>query len=183
MNYYVDIKITPDTEMRINVLLNKVYSKLHKALHTLNSTDIGVSFPRYRVLLGDVIRIHSSESKLTELQAMNWLGSLSGYCAVSSIQAIPEKVSYRTLSRIQANMTEAKLRRLIKRGSISTEDAKSYKAKMFSQGLDNPYLELESSSNGHKHRRYLNFGDLCDASVDGDFDSFGLSKTATIPWF
>ena len=51
-------------------------------------------------------------------------------------------------------MTEAKLRRLIKRGSISQDKIKSYKAKMFQQGLDNPYLELESTSTGHKHRHY-----------------------------
>jgi len=42
MNYYTDIKINPDAEMRENVLLNKVYAKLHKALHTLKATDIGI---------------------------------------------------------------------------------------------------------------------------------------------
>lgn len=183
MNYYLDIKIVPDDDVPIYFIRNKIYSKLHKALHTLKSTDIGVSFPRYKVLLGDVIRLHSSETRLKELNAMNWLGGLSGYCSVSAVQKIPEKVSHRNTSRIQANMTEAKLRRLIKRGSISIEDAKNYKAKMFSQGLDNPYIEFESSSNGHKHRRYLNFSNFCDTASSGEFDSFGLSKTATVPWF
>jgi len=54
---------------------------------------------------------------------------------------------------------------------------------MFTQGLDNPYLELESGSNGHKHRRYIQFGELLDAPVKGEFDQFGLSKVATVPWF
>ena len=54
---------------------------------------------------------------------------------------------------------------------------------MFSQGLDYPYLELISCSNGEKHRRYIQFGDLKDTSVEGSFDSFGLSLQATIPWF
>jgi CRISPR-associated endonuclease Csy4 len=80
-------------------------------------------------------------------------------------------------------MTEAKLRRSLKRGSISSEEAKQYKAKMYSQSLDNPYLELESSSNGNKHRRYLEFGELSNEETTGEFDQFGLSKTATIPWF
>jgi len=183
MKHYIDIKLNPDAEMRINVLLNKTYSKLHKALFTLKSTDIGVSFPRYKVLFGDIIRLHSSESRLKELQAMNWLGALSGYCSVSSIQKIPAEITHRNISRIQANMTEAKLRRLIKRGSISEEKAKVYKTKMFSQGLDNPYLELESTSNGHKHRRYINFSNITDSPHMGEFDDFGLSKTATVPWF
>ena len=183
MNNYIDVQIKPDAEMRENLLLNKVYTKLHKALHTLKANDIGVSFPNYKVMLGDVIRLHASQERLAELQATNWLGGLIGYCDVAGIQAIPDSVKYRNISRIQANMTASKLRRLEKRGSINAEQAKQYKAKMFSQGLDNPYLELESSSNGNKHRRYLKFGEMVEIPINGEFDHFGLSKTATIPWF
>ncbi len=183
MKFYVDIILKPDDEMRENVLLNKVYTKLHKALVTLKSTEIGVSFPHYQVMLGEVLRIHGAETKLVELQATDWLGRLSGYCRIGSIQTIPSKVKYRNISRKQANMTEAKLRRLIKRGSISAEEIKSYKAKMFQQGLDNPYLELESTSNRHKYRRYIAFGKIKNTENTGKFDFFGLSKIATIPWF
>ncbi|MDF1583142.1 MAG: type I-F CRISPR-associated endoribonuclease Cas6/Csy4 [Methyloprofundus sp.] len=183
MNYFIDIKIKPDAEMRENVLLNKVISKLHKALFSLKSTEIGVSFPNYKVLLGNVIRLHGAEARLSELQNMHWLGGLSGYCQVAPIQTVPDNVAYRNISRIQSNMTEAKLRRLLARGSISTEEIKKYKAKMFTLGLDNPYLELESTSTGHKHRRYLNFSEETVLPVTGKFDFFGLSKTATIPWF
>ena len=183
MNHYIDIAINPDAEMRENLLLNKVYSKLHKRLFELQSTDIGISFPHYKVMLGDLIRIHGLEEKLSKLHAINWLGGLASYCKVSAVQAIPTGVSYRTVSRKQSNMTEAKLRRLIKRGSITENEIKAYKAKMFQQGLNNPYLEIESTSNGHKHRRYLQFSELLVAPVDGEFDQFGLSKTATIPWF
>jgi len=183
MNFYVDITLLPDDDIPTYFIRNKVYTKLHKALSTLKATDIGVSFPKYRVKLGDVIRIHGAKQRLDGLQAMNWLGGLSGYCEVSDILAVPEKVKYRVVSRIQSNMTEAKLRRLIKRGSITPEEVKQYKAKMFSIGLDNSYLELESNSNGHKHRRYIQFGELSPTASKGEFDQFGLSKTASIPWF
>ncbi|MEE9356017.1 MAG: type I-F CRISPR-associated endoribonuclease Cas6/Csy4 [Methylococcaceae bacterium] len=86
MNNYMDIVIKPDAEMRENLLLNKVYSKLHKRLFELQSTDIGISFPRYKVMLGALIRLHSTDRKLTELLAMDWLGGLVGYCEVSPIQ-------------------------------------------------------------------------------------------------
>lgn len=183
MDSYIDITIKPDEEMRGNVLLNKVYTKLHKALSEQKLTDVGVSFPRYKILLGNVIRIHGGETRLLELGAMSWLGGLSGYCDVSTAQKVPEGTAYRTISRKQSNMTEAKLRRLIKRGSISPEAVKAYKAKMFEKGLDNSYLELESASNGHKHRRYIQFGELRTTPVQGMFDQFGLSKNATVPWF
>ncbi|MBF0264822.1 MAG: type I-F CRISPR-associated endoribonuclease Cas6/Csy4 [Gammaproteobacteria bacterium] len=169
--------------MALNVLLNKIYTKFHKALFTLNADNIGISFPKYKVLLGNTIRLHSSKQSMKELQSTNWIGGLSGYCDISAIQEIPEQVKYRTISRKQANMTEAKLRRLIKRSTISSEETKKYKTKMFSQSLENAYLELDSNSNGHKYRRYIQFGELQDKPVNGHFDTFGLSKTATIPWF
>ncbi|MEJ2075925.1 MAG: type I-F CRISPR-associated endoribonuclease Cas6/Csy4 [Reinekea sp.] len=44
------------------------------------------------------------------------------------------------------------------------------------------YMELTSGSNGHKHRRYIELGPLQDRPLAGEFDQFGLSKTATIAW-
>lgn len=183
MNSYIEITIKPDAEMRENVLLNKVYTKFHKALSTLKSDCIGVSFPSYQTKLGCVMRIHSHDAMLRDLTGLNWLGGLVGYCDMSEIQVVPSGCEYRTISRIQSTMSQSKLKRLIKRGSISDEQVKSYKAKMFTKGLDNPYFELESGSNGHKHRRYLQFSEIKKAPVQGDFDQFGLSKTATVPWF
>ncbi len=49
--------------------------------------------------------------------------------------------------------------------------------------LDNPYLELKSGSNGHRHKRFIKFGEIKDAPIKGSFDTFGLSKTGTVPWF
>lgn len=183
MQHYIDVRIKPDAELRENVLLNKVYTKLHKALCDLKSTDIGVSFPEYKIKLGCVIRIHAMEMRLEALQQGDWLGGLIGYCAISAIQSIPGQVRYRTVSRIQSTMSPAKLKRLIKRGSIQESEIKQYKAKLFQNGLDNPFLELESTSNGHLHRRYIAFSELMDKPMQGEFDQFGLSKTATVPWF
>jgi CRISPR-associated endonuclease Csy4 len=183
MHKYIDIKLFPDAENRSTLLMNAVYSKLHKALYDLSSTSIGVSFPEYNVTLGDVLRLHGSEIDLGALQGKNRLGGMAGYCRVSEILAVPDNVKYRTVSRQHVTMTLSKLNRLIKRGSIPEDEVKQYKAKMFTRGLDNPYLELQSGSNGQRHRRYIQFGDLCDVSTEGVFDQFGLSNTATVPWF
>lgn len=183
MNFYIDIIINPDAEMPLNRLLNTLYAKLHKTLFDLQSKNIGVSFPAYKVLLGNCLRIHGSQDSLINLQKSDWIGGLIGYCKVSEILLVPSTCQYKSIGRIQTTMSPAKLRRLIKRGTIAEDEVKQYKAKMFTKGLDNPYVELESASNGHKHRRYIQFGDLLDRPVEGEFDTFGLSKTATIPWF
>jgi len=183
MDNYIDIQIQPDAEMRENVLMNKVYTKLHKALFDLKSTSIGISFPEYKVLLGHKIRLHGNPSMLNDLQGLNWLGGLSGYCQLSEILPVPQNAQYRVISRKQSTMTNAKLNRLIKRGTISKENIKAYKAKMFTKGLDNPYFELDSTSNEQLHRRYIQFSEVLSEPVKGEFDHFGLSKTATVPWF
>jgi len=183
MQNYIEIKLKPDAEIPINRLMNMVYSKLHKALCDLDSNNIGISFPAYNVMLGNCLRIHGSQNALEGLQKINWIGALIGYCKISEIEAIPDHCQFRKVSRIQTSMSTSKLRRLVKRGSISEDEVKQYKVKMFAQGLDNPYLELESASNGHRHRRYIQFSILYDAPIDGTFDTFGLSQTATIPWF
>jgi len=183
MDHYIDIRILPDAEMRENLLLNKVYTKFHKALCILNTNDIGVSFPEYKIKLGRLFRIHGSAERLTELQKMQWLGGLSGYCNISEIKTVPEKITFRVISRIQTTMSPAKYRRLLVRGTITEEGQKQYKARMFLKGLDNPYLELESGSNRQLYRRYFHFGDITDSPVTGKFDTFGLSKTATVPVF
>lgn len=183
MDHYIEVRLKPDAEMRENVLMNMVYTKLHKTLFDLNSAVIGVSFPDYQLKLGSRIRLHGRAVNLENLQSQNWLGGLIGYCAVTNIAKVPQLVQHRTVSRIQSNMTQSKLNRLLRRGSIEPEQVREYKAKLFTKGLDNPYIELQSASNGNKHRRYIRFGELKSEPTLGEFDFFGLSKTATIPWF
>ena len=183
MKLYIDIYLLPDPEFTATVLMNSLVSKLHKALCDLDSTSIGVSFPKCKATLGNVLRIHSEKSILNDLQAFDWIGGMSSYCHQSQIKPVPSNVKFRTISRKQPTMSLAKLKRLLKRGSITEMEVKSYRAKMFVKGLDNPYVELVSASNGNKHRRYIEFGPLQDQPVAGQFDSFGLSKIATIPWF
>lgn len=185
MNHYIEIKLQPDAELETPVLVNILMSKLHKTLCDLNSTSIGVSFPKASVTLCNLLRLHGSEPDLFNLINKNWLGGMSGYCKVSEICLVPEAVKHRTVSRKQLTKSSAKLRRQQKRGNLTEAQLADYQVKMISQHekMTLPYLDLTSGSNGHKHRRYIQLGELLDHPVAGEFDQFGLSKTATIPWF
>lgn len=129
MDNYLNITVLPDEEMNENELLNKAYSKLHKALFDLQANDIGVSFPEFKCKPGRVLRIHSNATRLLQLQQLNWLGGLLGYCKVSEIQTTPSKVEYRVISRKQPTMTMAKLNRLLKRGTLTQDKVSEYKVK------------------------------------------------------
>jgi len=183
MTHYIDIRLMPKKEIRENLLLNQIYTAFHKRLYDLKANDIGVSFPEYRLKLGRLFRIHGTKEALEKLNEQEWIGKYQQHCQISQIEEIPKIVKYRTVFRVQQNMTEAKLRRLIKRGSISDDEVKRYRIKMYQGGLDNPYVELISMSNGQLHRRFIAFGELKDEETAGEFDTFGLSKYATIPWF
>ncbi|CAA6803877.1 MAG: CRISPR-associated protein, Csy4 family [uncultured Sulfurovum sp.] len=183
MTYYLDIKLMPKKEIRENVLLNQVYTAFHKRLYDLKSKDIAVSFPEYRFKLGRLFRIHGTKEALEKLNEKDWLGKYKEFSKTSNIEEVPTNVQHRTVSRVQQNMTEAKLRRLIKRGTIPEEDVKKYRIKMLQGGLENPYVELVSMSNGQLHRRFIEFGEFQEVEVKDEFDLFGLSKVSTIPWF
>jgi len=192
MSRYQDLELLPDVELPIFFIRNKVYTKLHKAIFDLNASDIGVSFPQAKERLGCVIRIHSTKDRLNELQKLNWLGGLAGYCQVGEVFSVPDEVKgHQVISRIRQTMSMAKLSKKIaylqKKGYLKDNEAdsykKQYKAKLFATGLDNPYLELQSVSTGSKYRLYIQFGELQQQAVIGEFNRFGLSKTATIPVF
>jgi CRISPR-associated endonuclease Csy4 len=183
MDYFIEIKLQKNTDLRPNMLLNGVYANFHRRLYDIDAKSIGVSFPDYRVVLGQKLRIHGNLDDLNKFHSIDWLGDIKKYCTVSNIEKVPQNVQYRTIGRIQSTMSQSKLRRLIKRGTINEEDVKKYKVEMLKKGLDNPYVELVSASNGKLHRRYFLFGDLQTERTTGEFDTFGLSENATIPWF
>ena len=193
MNFYTEIALLPDEEVPIFFIRNKVYTKLHKAIYDLKADDIGISFPQVDKELGCLIRVHSSNERLQELQNLNWLGGLSGYCKVGEILTIPDNIKgYQVISRIRQTMSLAKLSKRIdyqkKNGDLKTDDEvkayeRQYKAKMFQTALNNPYLELQSTSTGNLYRIYINFSELEQQPIKGQFNRFGLSKNATVPIF
>jgi len=192
MNYYQDIKIFPDAEIDIAFLRNKIYQKLHKAIFDLLAKDIGINFPQVKNKLGNVIRIHSTKKRLEQLQTLNWLGGLSGYCEIGDILIVPNEVrGYQIISRIRQTMNETKLSQRIShqtQNNILKTDAdiqaykNQYRAKMTATRSGNPYLELNSSKGG-LYRIYLHFSKIQNSPIAGKFNNFGLSKTATIPIF
>ena len=191
MDNYIDIKLLPDPEFKTTTLMNALYAKVHKVLHDLESSTIGVSFPESKHVLGDVLRLHGGIDALSEFATSGWLGGLSGYCLIGNVAPAPEEAKHRTVSRWQSSKSESGLRRAIKRAEkrgkpMSDDDISKYRQMIVTemQTEDSlPYLYLQSGSNGHKHRRYIQFGELRDSPVAGSFDTFGLSKTATVPWF
>ena len=183
MDHYVDIKVLPDPEFKETVLLNALFSKLHRALGQVAEGRVGVSFPEVKKILGDKVRLHGTQADLTKLMDTNWLQGLRDYCHQSEIKKIPERVSYKTVRRVQAKSAQNKRKRSIAKGWISEAEAIESIPDTQQKILKLPFLQIKSLSNGNPMRIYVDHSKELENAVSGTFTSYGFSSSATIPWF
>ena len=213
MNHYIDIQLLPDPEFPASVLLNALYAKLHKALVTLGMQSIGVSFPKHsNKHLGDVLRLHGTESDLTALQALPWLGAMRDMVQTSPITPVPATAQQRRVHRVQVQSSPERVkRRLVKRlmagkgGLANDASCKPQIAQMLAtqtlrpeeaenriaeamnakfSPLNDPYIVMQSqSTGGHRFRLFIRHGPIQIQAHPGLFNAYGLSTTATVPWF
>lgn len=177
MEYYLEIKAKPSEDIAPEIVISQIFSLCHKELVRLKSNDTGISFPQAGNTIGSVIRIHGSESTLN-LIALN-LFSLSDYCRIAPCRQIPDDCNWRLIKRIQPTISKAKLRRLVKRGSISEQDAKNRMETPID--LPHPYVQLRSASTKQSFRIFLSQTTVVRPKEPANFNSYGLG--GVVPWF
>lgn len=184
MDHYLEIRILPDTEFSAADLLNALFAKLHRALGQRGEGDIGVSFPDAGRTLGEKIRLHGLVSALTELQADAWLKGLRDYTQASEIQPVPANVKFRTVKRVQVKSSAERLRRRsVRKGWLTEDEARDRILLSAEKRVALPFLQLKSLSSRQMFRLFVEQGALQDYAVTGRFSSYGLSESATVPWF
>ncbi len=183
LSHYLDIRLLPDPEFETQDLLNALFAKFHRAMNQTVAGQIGVSFPEVEKRLGAVLRLHGSEAALTLLMGDNWLKGMKDYCQISPIAPIPEQIQYRTVRRVQIKSVHNKRKRSIAKGWLTPEQALESIPDSQQKPISLPYIEMKSLSNLNRMRVYIEHGELQNQPSDGTFNSYGLSATATIPWF
>lgn len=184
MDHYLEIRVLPDPEFSEEMLMAALVAKLHRALGQRGKGDIGVSFPAHGIKPGAVLRLHGTHPALSELDSLAWRRGLSDYCLCTAIQPVPEVKQWRCVSRVQVKSSAQRLmRRSVKKGWITEAEAQQRLLKMEEARTDLPWLNLRSLSTGQSFRLFIRHGELLPAPVDGCFSTYGLSATATVPWF
>lgn len=187
MDYYLDLRLLPDPEFPATLLMSALLAKLHRALHDLRRDDVGISFPdiaQNARQLGSRLRVHGGNAALADLQVLNWLVGMRDHVEVGLLTPVPSKVKYRTVSRVQVDSNPERLRRrLMKRHAISEEEARQRIPDSAGKRCTLPFASLRSTTSGQPFRLFVRHGALLDAPHAGGFNSYGLSSTATIPWF
>ncbi|MGH1541495.1 MAG: type I-F CRISPR-associated endoribonuclease Cas6/Csy4 [Arenicella sp.] len=183
MNYYIDIKVLPDPEFEASTLMNALFAKCHRILGQIGDGEVGVSFPSHGKTLGTTLRLHGSQAKLKALMTESWLKGLRDYTDISGVLEVPDSASYRTVARIHTKSSHNKRKRSVSKGWLTAEEAAEKITDDDKHRLELPFARLTSLSNKNPYQVFIRHGELSDQPTQGSFSSFGLSKTATIPWF
>lgn len=189
-----------DTEITLGFIWQKFYAQMHLALVDIkdenNSVDIGFSFPFYEnhpFPMGDVLRIFAdSKERLELLDIDKWLNKLEGYIYIAEVKEVPSDIKmYASFTRKQFK-SNAEIRRLAKRhakrNGVSEDEAlKNFKLTeekytKLKEKNKLPFLNIKSLSNGNNVKIFI-IKTKIEKEVVGKFNTFGLSKTATVPIF
>lgn len=192
MQYYVEITLRPDAEVSLGFLWQKVFQQVHLALVEIKdeheTVNVGISFPKYgdrTFPLGNSLRLFAATSDdLKKLRLDQWLNRLLDYLSVSDIKNVPNGVDfYASFFRRQFKSNPERLaRRQAKRKGISFEDAMKYYETMEEETSDLPFIVLNSLSSAQKLKLFIQ-KEMKNVDSNGSFNTFGLSKSATVPWF
>jgi CRISPR-associated endonuclease Csy4 len=182
---YVDIRLLPDPEFPVNVLMNALYGKLHRGLAAQGGQNIGLSFPDVtRNGLGARLRLHGSAVPLASFMVGDWLRGMRDHITISETGPVPTPKGYRVVRRVQAKSNPERLRRrLVMRKGISAEQAKQAIPDSAAERLTLPYVILNSQTTGQQFRLFVEHLPLQEQPSPGPFSAYGLSSTATVPWF
>lgn len=187
MDYFITVSIRIDPEFNQNTVMNITVTRLHQYLIANRGSTIGISFPEYNLnprTLGNQLRLHGKKTDLQNLIDDGWLKRMQDYIFYEEIEKIPPNCSYINVRRIQAKSNPERLaRRYARRHNISITDAliryKDFKTNL----LKYPFLTLNSQSTSQQFNLFIQQSKPHKENADGDFNKFGLSKVASLPWF
>jgi CRISPR-associated endonuclease Csy4 len=187
VSHYLDIHLLQEPEIPTYQLLSALYTKLHRALVRLDTSRIAVCFPDYSqspARLGSRLRLIGPEADLLRLLALEWRSGIRDYIKVEPVAEVPDNAVQRALRRVQAKSSPERLRRRqMRRHAVTEAEALERVPDTVAEKLNLPFVQLASSSTGQAFRIYLRLGAPETNHVTGEFNAYGLSGTATIPWF
>lgn len=187
MDYYLEIQLQLDPDFVPAMLMNALFSKLHRALVENPQLTVALSFPEYSLSprgLGSCLRLHGKQQDLESLQTTTWLTGMRDHVACKEIQAVPSNAKQVLVKRVQAKSNiERLVRRYAKHKNISEEEARSHYQKAEPKKLRLPFVNLNSQSSGQKFSLFIKQSKPQEKPQAGVFNRYGLSQTATVPWF
>lgn len=185
MDHYLDIRLLPDPEFSAPMLMNALFAKLHRALAADASIDIAISFPDATAShLGRVMRLHGSVARLTAHMTKTWLGGMRDHLEITRVEPVPPMAVPYQVRRVQVKSNAARLRRRYLKRHPTTDSSSVVELipDRVERLLALPHLRINSTSSGQQFLLFIQQTQASETRT-GEFNSYGLSITATVPWF
>jgi CRISPR-associated endonuclease Csy4 len=188
MDHYQDLLILPDPEFQSSMLMNALFSKLHRSFVRLENKSVGISFPNVdnsKPTLGDILRLHGNAFDLLRLQEEDWQSGMRDHMQIKAIGPVPDGAQYCRVKRVQAKSSAERLRRRYcnRHIGVTMAEAEALIPDASEKRLQLPYLQIKSESTGQYFRLFLEHETQLTHAISGVFNSYGLSSTSTVPWF
>ncbi|TDR06741.1 type I-F CRISPR-associated endoribonuclease Cas6/Csy4 [Marinomonas communis] len=188
MDHYLDIKILEDPEFTAPILMNALFSKLHRALVEVSNHDIGVSFPDAgKKSLGKILRLHGTQERLSVLESLAWRKGLGDFTLVSDVTEAPQTSEYWLVQRIHVQSNPDRIRRrAMKRHNLTYEQAVEQIPDSVGKELDLPFVRIKSqSTGGQQFPLFIKQTAISEASQPNEiqFSKYGLSSATPVPKF
>jgi len=192
MKVYREIVLSPQPEISLNYIWEKVFQQIHLGFVEMkdsnNKVPIGIGFPEYFSEYGPLgrrLRLFAiSRDILSAFNADYWLERLSDYIHLSEIRNVPANI--RTFSRFKRQQPKTNVNRLArrkaKRHNISFEQAIMKLRGFKDEQVKTPFINMKSLSTDKKFRLFI-LKEVCDTPAYEGFSIYGLSPVSTIPEF
>ena len=188
MDHYVDVRLLPDPEFSVAILMSALFAKLHRVFVALDNRQLGISFPEVSpdlAGLGCTLRLHGTSAGLAKLLIQNWLVGMRDHVEVTDIKLVPKDTKHRRIQREQVKSNAERLRRRYRgrHPGASHEEVSAKFANAAEKRTKLAFVQTISQSTGQHFRLFLEHLPPQQQPVDGEFNCYGLSAKATIPWF
>ena len=195
MSHYQELTLLQHEEVPLFALWGKVYVQIHLALTELQAAlgtgKVGVAFPEYRFdaeaqsgHLGRKLRVFADDAAvLQQLNLAQHLRRYADYVQLSAVAAVPAEHGLACYARVQVKSgAERAARRLIKRHPELDYATELARLQALSVHSVLPFIQLNSLSSKQSFRLFIAKSEAIAAQT-GDFGTYGLSNSATVPDF
>ena len=195
MSHYQELTLLQHEEVPLFALWGKVYVQIHLALTELQAAlgtgKVGVAFPEYRFdaavqmgRLGSKLRVFADDAAiLQQLNLSQHLRRYADYVQLSAVAAVPAEHGLACYARVQVKSgAERATRRLIKRHPELSYETELARLQALSVHSALPFIQLNSLSSKQAFRLFIAKSEATVVQT-GDFGTYGLSNSATVPDF
>ena len=195
MTHYQELTLLQHEDVPLFALWGKVYVQIHLALTELQAAlgagKVGVAFPEYRFdaeaqigHLGRKLRVFADDAAvLQQLNLAQHLRRYADYVQLSAVAAVPAEHGLACYARVQVKSgAERATRRLIKRHPELNYETELARLQALSVHSALPFIQLNSLSSKQAFRLFIAKSEATVVQT-GDFGTYGLSNSATVPDF